>query len=99
MKKSVSSRKRGTMGLEIIFEDRDLLVIIKEPGFLSNSPQRDQTRTAEQVLTQYMRKGNSRSNLRAHTVHQLDRDTSGLLVFAKSDRVREKAPRKVDRKR
>ena len=47
-------------------------------------------RTAERLLTGYLRKGNSRSRLMAYTVHRLDRDTSGLLVFAKSERVQQK---------
>jgi tRNA pseudouridine32 synthase/23S rRNA pseudouridine746 synthase/23S rRNA pseudouridine1911/1915/1917 synthase len=75
--------------MEIIYEDRDLVVIVKEVGLLSWSPHRDQPQTAERILTDYLRKGNARSNHRAYTVHRLDRDTSGLLVFAKSEKVRD----------
>ena len=82
-------RRNRLHGLEILFEDRDLIVICKKPGLLTNSPHRDQTRTAERFLTSYLRKGNPRSRLRAYTVHRLDRDTSGLLVFAKSERVQQ----------
>jgi RluA family pseudouridine synthase len=76
-------------GLEILFEDRDILVIDKAVGLLSSSPHRDQRKTAERVLTDYLNKGNSRSHLRAYTVHRLDRDTSGLLVFAKTEKVQQ----------
>lgn len=84
------SRHRRMQGLEIIYEDRDLLVICKEPGLLTMSYHRDQEATAERMLTNYLRKGNSRSRLRAYTVHRLDRDTSGLLVFAKTEAVQQK---------
>lgn len=42
------------------------------------------------MLTTYLRKGSDRSWLRAHTAHRLDRATSGLLIFAKSEKVQQK---------
>lgn len=77
-------RRHRPWGLEILHEDRDILVINKEVGVLTMSFRRDEGRTAEQVLNQYVRKGNARSPHRVFVVHRLDRDTSGLLVFAKS---------------
>jgi tRNA pseudouridine32 synthase/23S rRNA pseudouridine746 synthase/23S rRNA pseudouridine1911/1915/1917 synthase len=74
-------------GLEILHEDRDILVVNKEPGLLTVSYRRDETRTAEHILTNYLRKGNPRSSFAARVVHRLDRETSGLLVFAKSAQV------------
>jgi len=82
-------RKHRPRGLEIIYEDRDLLVINKEPGLLTMSFHRDEFQTAERVLTDYLRKGAARSRLRAFVVHRLDRETSGLLIFAKSDEVQQ----------
>jgi len=43
--------------------------------------------TAECLLTDYLRKGAARSRLQAYTVHRLDRETSGLLIFAKTEAV------------
>jgi len=76
-------------GLEIIYEDRDLLVINKEPGLLTMSFHRDEFQTAERILTDYLRKGAARSRLRAFVVHRLDRETSGLLIFAKTETVQQ----------
>ncbi len=73
----------------MVFEDRDLLVINKEPGLLTMSFHRDESRTAERILTAYLRKGAARSRLRAYVVHRLDRETSGLLIFAKSEEVQQ----------
>lgn len=88
-KPSIPARYRPR-GLEILHEDRDILVVNKEAGLLTVSYRRDETRTAEAILTNYLRKGNPRSMLRAHVVHRLDRDTSGLLVFAKTPEVQER---------
>ena len=44
----------------------------------------DKTRTAYFVLTDYVRKGYSKSRNRIFIVHRLDRETSGILVFAKT---------------
>ena len=77
-------RRHRPWGMEILHEDRDILVIHKEVGLLTMSFRREEGRTAEQVLNQYVRKGNPRSPHRVFVVHRLDRDTSGLLVFAKS---------------
>jgi len=84
MKKNTKHRPRG---LEILYEDRDLLIINKEIGWLTTSPDRHEMRTAECVLNDYLRKGAARSRLRAFVVHRLDRETSGLLIFAKSEEV------------
>lgn len=76
--------------LQILHEDQDLLVICKEPGLLTNSYKEDKAPNAERLLTGYLRKGSRRSWLRAYTVHRLDRETSGLLIFAKSKAIQQK---------
>lgn len=76
-------------GLEIVYEDRNFIVVNKEAGLLTMSYHRDQNQTAERILTDYLRKGNPKATRRVFTVHRLDRDTSGLLVFAKSEKVQQ----------
>lgn len=76
-------------GLRILHEDRDLLVVCKEPGLLTTSYDGDRNATAERLLTSYLRKGSNRSWIRAYTVHRLDRETSGLLIFAKNAAVQQ----------
>ncbi len=83
-------RRHRLARLEILHEDQYLLVICKDPGLLTSSYKTDKARTAERLLTGYLRKGSSRSWIRAYTVHRLDRDTSGLLIFAKSEAIRQK---------
>ena len=82
-KKHKSSRHRPK-GLDILYEDRDILVVDKSAGLLTVGTAKDKVRTAYFVLTDYVRKGYSKSRNRVFIVHRLDRDTSGVLVFAKS---------------
>ena len=72
-------------GLVIIHEDRDILVVDKPPGLLTIGTDKEKSRTAYFMLTDYVRKGCARSKKRIFIVHRLDRDTSGILVFAKSE--------------
>ncbi|MBR5813347.1 MAG: RluA family pseudouridine synthase [Bacteroidaceae bacterium] len=66
--------------LDIVYEDPYLLVIDKRPGLLSMSNNSRQ-QTVQTVLNRYLEKGGGRNT--SHLVHRLDRDTSGLMVYAK----------------
>ena len=66
--------------LDIVYEDPYLLIIDKHPGLLSMSNNSRQ-QTVQTVLNRYLEKGAGRNT--SHLVHRLDRDTSGLMVYAK----------------
>ena len=72
-------------GLALLYEDRDILVVDKPAGLLTIGTDRDKSHTAYYILTDYVRKGSARSRNRVFIVHRLDRETSGVLVFAKSE--------------
>lgn len=71
--------------LTILYEDKDLLVVDKPAGLLAVSTEHEKSRTAHSLLTDYIRKGCGRSRKSLFVVHRLDRDTSGTLIFAKSE--------------
>lgn len=71
-------------GLVILHEDRDVVVVDKPAGLLTMGTDRDRTRTAYFFLTDYVRKGYSKSPNRIFIVHRLDRETSGIVIFAKN---------------
>lgn len=73
------------MGLVLLHEDRDILVVDKPSGLLTIGTERERERTAYYILTDYVRKGCARSRNRIFIVHRLDRESSGLLVFAKTE--------------
>lgn len=70
----------------IMFEDKDLLVIEKPAGLLSMANEREKLRTAYRMATDYLRAKDPKS--RIFIVHRLDRDTSGVLVFAKTEKMK-----------
>ena len=72
-------------GIEILHEDRDIIVIDKPAGLLTISTDREKSRTAYFILTNYVRKGIAKSRNRIFIVHRLDRETSGILIFAKNE--------------
>lgn len=84
-KPSTAVNKPLARGLVILYEDRDILVVDKPPGLLTVGTDSDKSCTAYFVLTNYVRKGCAKSQNRIYIVHRLDRDTSGVLVFAKSE--------------
>jgi tRNA pseudouridine32 synthase/23S rRNA pseudouridine746 synthase/23S rRNA pseudouridine1911/1915/1917 synthase len=72
-------------GITILHEDKDVIVVEKPSGLLTMGTDRDKTRTVHTILNEYVRKGNPRSRNRIYIVHRLDRETSGILIFAKSE--------------
>ena len=84
-KRSTPSSRSVSKGLVVLYEDKDILVVDKPAGLLSVSTEREKSRTAHSLLTDYIRRGCGRSQKRLFIVHRLDRDTSGTLIFAKSE--------------
>ena len=83
--KPVPSGKPLAGGLAILHEDRDLIVVDKPAGLLTISTDREKSRTAYFILTDYVRKSIAKSRNRIFIVHRLDRETSGILIFAKNE--------------
>ena len=81
----MSKKRHQPRGLEIIYEDKDIIVVDKPAGLLTIGTANNKTNTAYYKLTDYVRKGNSKSRSRIFIVHRLDQSTSGVLVFAKNE--------------
>lgn len=81
----VSRHKRSTtlknQYVRIVYEDKDLVVVEKNEGILS-MPSTAKQYSVKKVLDEYFEKRHFKC--RAHTVHHLDRETSGLMIYAKS---------------
>ena len=80
-----SPAKYQPKGLTILHEDLDIIVVEKPCGLLSIGTDRDKSRTVHTILNEYVRKGDPRSRNRVYIVHRLDRETSGILILAKSE--------------
>ena len=77
-----------SLGIKIIFEDDDLIVIEKPAGLLTIASEKEKTKTAYYQLNEFLKLRNPRTRERIFIVHRLDRDTSGLIVFAKNEKVK-----------
>jgi len=75
-------------GLSVIYEDYDILVVNKASGLLSVSNDKVKEATAFYLLNEYVKKGNYKSKNRVYIVHRLDKNTSGVLVFAKGEEIK-----------
>ncbi len=82
----VSRRLRG---IEILYDDPDVIVVEKAAGVLSCATRRGGEYTVEDALSDYVRKGQARSRRRVYLVHRLDRETSGVMMVAKSEEVQD----------
>lgn len=74
--------------LKILWEDDDLIVVNKREGLLSVSTDRVKERTAYRLLSDYVKKTDPRNKI--FVLHRLDRDTSGIMMFAKNQGVKER---------
>ena len=86
----VNKGKFITKGIALVYEDKDLIVVDKPEGLLTVATEREKQRTVHALLTEYFRKGCGRSKKRMFVVHRLDRDTSGLVIFAKNEEIMER---------
>ena len=81
----VTRHKRSTelinKHIKIIYEDKDIVVIEKQPGILSMASSPNQF-CVKSILDDYFHKRHFKC--KAHVVHRLDRETSGLMIYAKS---------------
>src|SRR5205809_281161 len=75
-------------GLSILHEDADVIVVLKAHGLLTVATERERETTAQAYLNTYL--GAKRREERIHVVHRLDREPSGVLVFAKNFHARER---------
>lgn len=81
----IPPKKFHPKGLTIVYEDHDLVVVDKIQGLLTISTDREKEKTAHFLLNDYVKKGNHRARNRVFIVHRLDRETSGVLIFAKNE--------------
>ena len=85
--KKRSEEKPRFRGLRIVHEDADIIVIDKASGLLSMASETEKQKTAYHMLSEYVKRFDPKNLI--FIVHRLDRETSGLMMFAKSKRVQE----------
>ena len=74
------SIQKQSLPFDILYEDRDMIVINKPCGLLSERTQKEKRKTAYQIVKDYLQ----RKHEHIYLVHRLDQYTSGVLMFVKS---------------
>ena len=82
----ISESKNKDKDLKIIYEDKDIIVIDKASGMLSVATESENLKTAYKLVMNYLKSINK--NNKVFVVHRLDKDTSGVLLFAKNEQTK-----------
>ena len=93
-KKTPLARKNS---VKILFQDEHILVADKPAGLLTVATEKVKTRTAYFELNDWLAQVNPGKHERVFIVHRLDRETSGLLVFAKNETAKFKLQKEWDK--
>jgi len=86
--KKKTSQSRTLRKMNLLFEDEHLIVIEKSAGLRSVASEKGNDETAFSILKSAVKKYHHDAEL--HVVHRLDRDTSGVMMFAKSKEIQQK---------
>lgn len=79
--------EKQPQGLNILFEDPYLIIIEKQAGLLSIATAAEKEQTAYSILSDHVKKRDPKNKI--FVLHRLDRDTSGIMMFAKSEKVQQ----------
>lgn len=82
--KAKNNREFKNPMLKLVYEDAYIIVVEKKEGLLSVSTEHQKERTAQHILNEYVKR--SHRNNRVFVVHRLDRETSGLMMYAKDEK-------------
>ena len=84
---SVSAPRQDALPFPLLYEDEHLIVVNKPAKLLSVSNEKEKTRTAYHIVTDYVK--TQHIDNRIFVLHRLDRDTSGVLMFARDPETKE----------
>ena len=82
----VEIREKVAKNIDIIYEDKDIIVINKPSGLLTVATEKEKNKTAYHLVMEYLKKKNK--NNRIFIIHRLDKDTSGIIMFAKNEKAK-----------
>lgn len=84
----IDKTETSDYNLNIIYEDKELIVINKPSGLLSIAGGNEKEKTAYHYVSKYLKSKNKEAKV--FVIHRLDRDTSGVLMFAKNEVIKNK---------
>ena len=78
---------KDSNNLNIIYEDKDIIVVNKPYNLLTISTEKEKNKTLYNIVSNYVKQKNK--NNKIFIIHRLDKDTSGIVMFAKNEKIKE----------
>lgn len=82
-----SKGKSSDSRLDILYEDRDIIAVNKPCGLLTMATDSEKEQTMYHIVRDYIKQINPK--IKVFIVHRLDKETSGVLLFAKSEKMKQ----------
>ncbi len=73
--------------IKILYEDKNIIVVNKPFNLLTVSSSKEKERTMYHIVSDYLKHKNK--NSKVFVIHRLDKDTSGIVMFAKSEKIKQ----------
>lgn len=87
-----NNKKSIVFPFDILFEDNHIIVINKPSGLLTIATEKEKEKTLYHIVRDYVRSKDKKTKI--FIVHRLDKDTSGIVLFAKDEKTKNKLQEK-----
>lgn len=84
--KEYQGHKVENNNIDIIYEDKDIIVVNKKSGLLTIATDKEKEMTLYRYVSDYVKTINKKNNI--YIIHRLDKDTSGIVMFAKNEKIK-----------
>lgn len=78
--------KKNASNLTILYEDKDLIIVDKPTNLLTIATNKEKEKTLYYMVSSYIKKNHKQGKI--YIVHRLDKDTSGIVIFAKNEQAK-----------
>ena len=83
---NTDSKNKKVLPFEVLFEDDNIIVVNKPAGLLTIATAKEKEKTLYHIVSDYLKSKDR--NARVFIVHRLDKETSGVLVLAKNEKIK-----------
>lgn len=80
------NKNKKSLPFDIVYEDDEIIVVNKPSGLLTIATAKEKSRTLYHIVREYL--VSKDRNARVFVVHRLDKDTSGIVILAKNERIK-----------
>ncbi len=81
-----NNKNKKELPFEIVFEDNEIIVVNKPSGLLTIATNKEKEKTLYHIVSDYLKSKDK--NAKVFIVHRLDKDTSGIVILAKNEKIK-----------